>query len=178
MSNFNKLHMNALLKAVWVDSEEKSSLTPKERDWLTNLHSMTKRLSAHCETLRVEVLGLYNAKECVLSEKEQKVLGNQGGILRQVVIYGDNEPWLCARTMIPDSTLTGQERVIADLGTIPLGLHVFKEKNVRRDEIEIANVNVDEHHLLARRSCLWVNNKLLLVSELFLPQAPIYKKEG
>lgn len=177
MSNFNKLNMDALLKAIWGGAAETSLLTPKETHWLTDLHSMTKRLSAHCEALRLEVLGLYDAKECVLSEKEQKLLGNQGGTLRQVVIYGDNEPWLCARTLIPDSTLTGREQDIAEL-SVPLGLRLFKEENVRRDEIEIACVDVSQHSLLARRSCLWVNDKLLLVSELFLPQAPIYKKES
>ncbi len=177
MSNFNKLHMNALLDAIWYGAIKQKRLTENERNWLMDAHSMTERLKKHCETLSVELLSLQDAKEHLLSEKEHQVIGKEGGILREVLIYGDNLPWLCARTCIPNSTLTGKEQDIAHLGSIPLGYRIFKEEGVRRDEIEIAFVEVNGRHLLARRSCLWVNHKVLFVSELFLPQAPIYKKE-
>lgn len=178
MSHFNKLHISALMKATWDRASWQSLMTAKESEWLMDVDSMTERLKSHCESLTVEVIGIYEATPCKLSENERQFLQGESGLMREVVLYGDNHPWLCARTLMPNSTLTGQEKDIADLGAIPLGLRVFKHANTRRDAIEIARIALDNRILLARCSCLWVNDKRLLVSELFLPKAPIYQEDS
>lgn len=178
MLHFNRLHINALVMAVWGGASWQKLMTPRESEWLMDVDSMTARLNGHCDALTVEIINIYEAKRSALSENERQFLGDEGCLIREVVLYGDNQPWLCARTLMPNSTLTGKEQDIAALGAIPLGKRVFKDGNTRRDAIEIARVELDQRYLLARRSRLWVNNKRLLVSELFLPQAPIYQKEG
>ncbi|PKF51271.1 chorismate--pyruvate lyase family protein [Enterovibrio nigricans] len=178
MSNFKRLHVSALMGANWEAPDWQQLETTKVGEWLLERHSMTERLKACCETLTVEVIGLYEIKKNTLSEDERALLGDEACLVREVVLSGDEQSWLCARTLVPKSTLTEQEKDIADLGAIPLGQRVFNQANARRDAIEVSTLFVDGQELLARRSRLWVNDKPMLVSELFLPHAPIYQEEG
>lgn len=177
MSYFNQLHISALMGACWNDFSEQTSATTKQMAWLMDNKSLTERLRAHCDELFVDVLGIYDVKKNVLSSKEIQLLGLQNCLVREVILSGDHVPWVCARTLIPNSTLTGQEKDIANIGAMPLGQRLFSDKSTRRDAIETACIKVDEQYLWARRSRLWTNDKPLLVSELFLPQAPIYQKD-
>ncbi|MDD1793508.1 chorismate lyase [Enterovibrio makurazakiensis] len=178
MSNFKRLYVEALLAANWVAPDWQLLEKTKEGGWLLERHSMTERLKACCRTLTVEVLGLHEVGKEVLSNNERELLGDQACLVREVVLSGDDTPWLCARTLVPMSTLTEREQDIADLGAVPLGQRVFNQANARRDAIEVAHLVCDGQALLARRSRLWVNDKPMLVSELFLPHAPIYQEEG
>ncbi|WP_394212399.1 chorismate--pyruvate lyase family protein [Enterovibrio calviensis] len=178
MSDFKQLHVKALVEANWEAPDWQPLEKTKEGEWLLERHSMTERLKACCRTLTVEVLGLHDVEKGVLSDSERDLLGDQACLVREVVLSGDDVPWLCARTLVPMSTLTEQEQDIAELGAVPLGQRVFNQANARRDAIEVAHLMFDGQVLLARRSRLWVNDKPMLVSELFLPHAPIYQEEG
>lgn len=178
MSDFKQLHIQALVEANW-ETPDWQRLEPTwEGNWLLERHSMTERLKAHCDTLTVDVLGLHEIERGALSESERALLGDETCMVREVVLSGDDTAWLCARTLVPMSTLTEQEKDIAELGAVPLGHRVFNQANARRDAIEVAHLTIDGTVLLARRSRLWVNEKPMLVSELFLPHAPIYQEEG
>lgn len=74
------------------------------------------------------------------------------------------------------TTLTGQEQDLAQLGEMPLGFRVFTDRSARRDALVVANVGTENQPIWARRSRLWLNDKPLLVAELFLQEAPIYKE--
>ncbi|WP_150137698.1 chorismate lyase [Candidatus Enterovibrio escicola] len=174
MLNFRLLHMSALMSANWKALDRQQLETTTQSEWLRELHSMTDRLKCYCVTLDVNVLGLHQCEVNVLTESERSLLGNEACFVREVLLFGDNMPWLYARTLVPMSTLTEQEEDIVYLGAVPLGQRVFSRTNARRDEIEVATVVIEGKTLLARRSRLWANNKPMLVSELFLPQAPIY----
>ncbi|MEZ8026231.1 chorismate--pyruvate lyase family protein [Enterovibrio norvegicus] len=178
MSDFKQLHVSALMGANWEAPDWQQLETTRKGEWLLEAHSMTERLQACCATLDVEVLGLHQCDMETLTSSERELLGHEGCLVREVVLSGDNMPWLCARTLVPMSTLTEKEEDIAQLGAVPLGQRVFTQANARRDAIEVATVIVKGEALLARRSRLWVNNKPMLVSELFLPHAPIYQEEG
>ncbi|STQ77887.1 chorismate--pyruvate lyase family protein [Grimontia hollisae] len=178
MSKFKELHLQALMDAVWEEPEWQRLEASPVGSWLLERHSMTERLKAHCRTLTVELLGLYEIEQSALSYDESTLLGDQACMVREVVLSGDGKAWLCARTLVPKSTLTEKEQDIAELGAVPLGQRVFNQANARRDAIEVATVMVEGQPLLARRSRLWVNEKPMLVSELFLPHAPVYQEEG
>ncbi|MFT4836683.1 MAG: chorismate--pyruvate lyase, partial [Psychromonas sp.] len=75
-----------------------------------------------------------------------------------------------------------------EIGTDSLGKFLFQDPSMRRDKIEVAqfpvysavhqlctvlNQEVD-FPLWGRRSLFYVNNKALLVSEVFLPASGIY----
>ncbi|WP_227631617.1 chorismate lyase [Klebsiella pneumoniae] len=53
----------------------------------------------------------------------------------------------------------------------------FSADNVKRDALQVGWVETELGRLLARRSRLWMNNKPMLVTELFLATSPIYSKE-
>jgi chorismate lyase len=90
--------------------------------------------------------------------------------LREIVLYGDNVPWLLGRTVIPEKTLSGPDRALVDLGTLPLGRYLFGGGNLTRDYIQVGRQN----EFWARRSLLRLSGKPLLLTEVFLPASPLY----
>ncbi len=177
MSDFKQLHIQSLTKAIWSPPQWESVKSTIEQDWLQDVSSMTKRLKTHCETFNVQLLAIEPVPAEALSENEAILLGDGACLAREVVLLGNHIPWVCARTLIPMTTLTEQEKDLAELGKVPLGERLFADKSTYRDEIQLAHIDIEGKSLLARRSRLWINNKPMLVAELFLPDAPIYHEE-
>jgi len=89
-----------------------------------------------------------------------------------------------ARTVIPASSLRGRLRRLSMLGTRPLGALLFADPGMRRDAPEIARIHPGHDIFLqavqhsrarpaaiwGRRSVFYLDNKPLLVSEIFLPE--------
>ncbi|MGR5120636.1 chorismate lyase [Vibrio astriarenae] len=149
----------------------KDSLT---RNWLTEQGSLSLLLEKHCNDLTVELLqsDMKSPTDLALSESEH--LPNEDYLLRKVILKGDQQPWVLGRTLIPQSSMIGETHNLADQGEIPLGFTVFKSTKVRRDSLQVGETVVAGKLLLARRSRLWVDERPILVAELFLPNAPIY----
>ena len=69
-------------------------------DWLMELGSMTRRFERHCAKVRVEP-----QRECFVT---REALGDEANHLpdsprywlREVVLLGDDQPWLLGRTVI------------------------------------------------------------------------------
>ncbi|VTP62450.1 Chorismate--pyruvate lyase [Leclercia adecarboxylata] len=72
--------------------------------------------------------------------------------------------------MVPESTLTGPEMALQQMGKTPLGRYLFTSSELTRDFIEIGH----EAGLLGRRSRLRLSGKPLMLTELFLPASPLY----
>ncbi|SFU74988.1 chorismate lyase [Xenorhabdus koppenhoeferi] len=140
-------------------------------DWLMEVGSMTRRFEQYCQQVSVAPF-----RECFITAEE---LGDESDHLpvsekywlREIVLYGDNIPWLLGRTVIPEETLTGPDRKLVDVGTIPLGRYLFSGNNLTRDYIQIGQQN----HCWVRRSLLRLSGKPLLLTEVFLPESPVYK---
>jgi len=108
------------------------------RDWLMEPGSMTRRFEAHCQQVNIEPqqecfitheqLGVEEAKHLPFSERYW---------LREVVLLGDDQPWLLGRTLIPEETLTGPDSALVDLGTLPLGRYLFSSPDLTRDYIHM-----------------------------------------
>lgn len=161
----------SLLTAIqWLDDED-PPLTPAEKEWLLETGSMTRRLERYCRTLSVRRgrEGWFPAGE---SGEETALLPASARYwLREVVLCGDGQPWLAGRTLIPEAVLTGPEGALTTLGDTPLGRWLFREGAPVRDYIQLGRTG----SLWARRSCLRSNGKPLLLTELFLPDAPLYR---
>lgn len=146
------------------------ALTAPLLDWLMEEDSMTRRFERHCQKVTVKIL-----REGFVSAKEA---GADAGLLpaeprywlREILLCGDNEPWLAACTLLPESTLHGPEQKLQQLGTQPLGRYLFASSTLTRDFIEPGRSN----DLWGRRSLLRLSGKPLLLTELFLPSAPLY----
>lgn len=105
-----------------------------------------------------------------LYPEEAKWLSNRLGIERVVILKGDGEPWIFARSLIPFDLY--YHSPLQNLGETPLGLRVFCDPNARRDQLQLAQCQT----WWARRSRLWCQKRPLLVSELFLTASPAYAK--
>ena len=139
--------------------------------WLAEQNSLTKRFMRHCQRLSVSV----QREEFILCEaiqEERHLLPLCSRYwLREVILSGDGQAWLAARTVIPESTLSGPEEKLRYSGNTPLGQALFSSPALTRDFIEYGQAA----SLWARRSRLCLSGKPLLLTELFLPDAPLYR---
>jgi len=104
------------------------------------------------------------------------------GLVREVHLLCRQRPWVFARTVIPVQTMTGSVRRLARLGSRPLGGLLFADPSVRRGALEIARIapghslygtatgGTNGAPIWGRRSVFHLDNKPLLVSEVFLSE--------
>jgi len=142
-------------------------------DWLLLEDSMTKRFEQHCTQVTVRIV-----REAFISQSdclpEASLLPHSERYwLREIILCGDDEPWLLGRTVVPESTLEGPELALQRLGSTPLGRYLFSSTSLTRDYIQIGRSEA----LWGRRSRLRLSGKPLLLTELFLPNSPLYKEE-
>lgn len=146
--------------------------------WLLDKGSLTQKLIEKSHgNFHVEVLQ-QSIQAVTFSEKRAlQIPQRQWAVSREVVLYGNQIPWVYARTVIPLSTLQGRLRQLYYLGNKPLGEALFKDPTMQREAVEVAQfhyqqlpsmLNVSEP-TWGRRSVFRLSNKPLLVSEIFLP---------
>ncbi len=144
------------------------------REWLLLEDSMTKRFENHCEHVSVTLLFEDFVTPGALLAQERTLLpADERYWLREILLCGDGAPWLAGRTVVPQSTLNGPELALQKLGTTPLGRYLFTSSTLTRDFIETGRSDA----LWGRRSRLRLADKPLLLTELFLPQSPLYQEE-
>lgn len=167
-------YLQALREMHWQSPEVFVFEDSLSREWLTEQGSLSLLLEKCCNNLSVELLQSDMRKPTELALSESEHLPFEDYLLRKVILKGDGQAWVLGRTLIPNSSLTGETHDLANQGEIPLGFTVFKRSDVSRDSLQIGRVSIAGHTLLARRSRLWVGGSPILVAELFLPNAPIY----
>lgn len=155
-------------------------------DWLLDPNSLTAKLKRHSETFAVQVLG---QREAPLLGNETRWLGAlPGGVVREVILWCDQQPWVFARSVFPLQALAAAELKLAQLGNQPLGEHLFKQPDLRRSAVEVSQFlpdsKVGELHqqlgfkpqtLWGRRSCFHAADQQLLVAEVFIGASPLAK---
>lgn len=177
MNQSTSLYLSAIRSILW--EEPKGFSFPEGIHVQTVLEqgSLSRLLAQHCQQLKVNVLNNQPIAQDCLSDDEQSLLLPENCWLREVVLQGDNTPWVIGRTLIPESTIRDPQHDLSKQGDRPLGLTVFSADNVYRDALQVGWVKTPHGRLLARRSRLWMNHKPMLVAELFLPKSPVYSKE-
>lgn len=144
------------------------------REWLLLEDSMTQRFESHCSCVSVMLLFEdFVTSDALLAQEAALLPADPRFWLREILLCGDGEPWLAGRTVVPQSTLNGPELALQALGTTPLGRYLFTSSTLTRDFIETGRSG----ELWGRRSRLRLANKPLLLTELFLPQSPLYQEE-
>jgi chorismate--pyruvate lyase len=104
--------------------------------------------------------------------------------VREVILWGDNQPWVFARSIIPQRLC---ESDFVNLNTKPLGQLLFNDKRFKRLPFEVTNMCVSkafladlhissEMDLWGRRSAFSFEDIKLTVSEVFLPSSPAYQE--
>lgn len=174
------------LNAQW-QTPPSTLINKKLLDWLLDPSSLTARLKTHCNEFRVEVLG-QKMTQCSTTEATEDIAVGEDVLVREVLLFCDNKPQVFARSLLPLKSLTGEEKQLAELGDRSLGQVLFNNSDLVRKRIEIASFNekstvsplvkklgLDEKVLLwGRRSVFILQNKPIMVAEVFLPESFAY----
>lgn len=161
-------------------------------DWLLESDSLTAKLKRYCETFHVEVLG-QKIEPCSELESNSAIAAGEKVLVREVLLYCDNKPQVFARSLLPLSTLTDEDKNLAELGTKPLGHVLFNDPSLERKNLEISSFDQSstvarlvrklafaatiDHKMWGRRSLYYIHNKPLMVAEVFLPGAFAYQSD-
>lgn len=170
-------------------SEQKLSIALSS--WLLNENSLTQHLQSHCDAFRVEVLG-QKIMPCSKGEACHVIAEGQQVLVREVLLYCDEQAHVFARTLIPLDSLTGEQQALSELGNQPLGQIIFNNPSLVRASIELSEFSLEStvgqlsyslntpatpitlKSLWGRRSLFYIEGKPLLVAEVFLPPALAY----
>ena len=150
------------------------------QEWLLDRGSLTSRLIAaskgefHVEVVR-QLFGVPRLDERQALGMKRPALA----LIREVILFGQSEPWVFARSLLPLSSLTGTLRHLRKQGNRPLGAFLFSQPHLARSAIAVAEISRDHGYvpnnlvgdrlLWGRRSVFYLQQKPLLVSEVFLP---------
>jgi len=152
--------------------------------WLFDQGSLTRKILLSCENeFRVEVLSQQWQRPMLNEALRLNVHPEHRALIREVLLYCGNTPWVFARSVLPRKTLSGRRRFIGKLGSRSLGEILFSDPTVQRDALEVAEIKKGQRMfkcataLLAqmpesvwgRRSVFYLHKKPLLVNEVFLP---------
>jgi len=178
------------MKANWQDA---ASYTVDEHllDWLLDPCSLTARFKKHCQQFRIEVLG-QQIQTCDSEEANEDIKAGEQVLVREVLLYCDNKPQVFARSLLPLTSLTGEEQELAHLGNQSLGQVLFNNSDLIRKNIEISPFDVkgllgkllaelslsSQDKMWGRRSTFVLHNKPLMVAEIFLPDSISYQLES
>lgn len=146
--------------------------------WLLDTCSLTQKLIEKSHgNFSVELIQ-QSIQQVLFSEKKAlHIAHRQWALIREVILYGQQTPWVYARTVIPLPTLHGPLRRLHYLGNKPLGEQLFTDPSMQREPVEIAQLPYEllpkklhiQESTWGRRSVFRLSNKPLLVTEVFLP---------
>lgn len=159
MHNYS-LYRQYLREMQW--QSDFSELKPMHRNWLSLQNSLTAALKQKCNEFKV--LPLFEG--WIMTEQEEQTgfhCDDDQCWLREVVLSGDGQEWIFARTFIPKRTFAFYSEEIFRLGEMSLGAWLFQQ-NVQRTEIKWG----ENHQHYARCSTLSLQQHPFFVSELFL----------
>src|SRR5690606_12036795 len=148
--------------------------------WLLDKGSLTAKLTSFSQgRFHVEVVRQIITRPALSEQQSLKMRDHEWTLVREVVLYGKGEPWVFARSVIPLTSLTGSLRHLRKQDVRPLGAFLFSQPHLQRSAIAVSCINRHHHYLpvslegdeplWGRRSVFSLEQKSLLVSEVFLP---------
>jgi len=147
--------------------------------WLQVQGSFTRALQRQCRRRFYVAVGHEGFGRPAQEEAHRLGLApRQLAWIREVCLYGDNTPWVLARTIIPQGCLTGRGRRLRNLGNKPLGAFLFSSPEWTRGSLETGLCQASNawQPRLARRSLFYCGSQALMVGEYLLPA--LYLADG
>lgn len=164
---------------LWLGADQlHPALAEGVADWLLDAGSLTQRLTALSGgTFGISVL---DEGWMPLRSDECATLGVTEacqGWVREVCMFGQEQPWVFARSVALRSILEGAGLALDGLGNRPLGELLFGEHTAfQRGAFQVARYPADwlpaalrRENLWSRRSCFQRDALGVLVTEVFLP---------
>lgn len=157
----------------------KSELPIALQRWLFNDGSLTARLLALFQgDLKVEIISQYWGSPRTDEALAMAIAPRAKVLIREVILHGGGQACIYARSILPYRSLTGPMRAMRKLDNRPLGAWLFSQPNMRRGPLTVANFQNNDIELpifarrnkplWGRRSVFYIEDKPLLVSEVFL----------
>ena len=180
----DKIKFPVNLSENWQSPKECQIGCPTLKNWLLNTGSLTERLQAHCHTFRLEVI---RYQKHLVSHADAEKIGCDSNevFIREVMLFGDDVPWVFAQTIMPESLFEDLAKNLANLGNKPVGSIIFNDTNFFRQPFELITLPMDNslssdlciastQPLWGRRSVFSYQKYKMMISEVFLPFAPAY----
>jgi chorismate--pyruvate lyase len=156
---------------------------PRLRGWLLDRGSLTQRIQARCSGFNVNLLAQRRMRIGFQEYEVLRVPRNQHCLVREVALKCDATPVVFAHSVLEARALRGPWRMLASLGTRPLGAALFADPRVRRLPLRFRAIRRGDalyrracrhlerppHSLWARRSLFVLRGSRLMVTEVFLP---------
>lgn len=164
-------------------------IDPLWRSWLLDRGSLTQRLisasNGHFRVRKLQQSWQYpTPSEAACLQLKPRQLA----MVREVELLCHNQPWVYARSVFPQATLTGRLRCLKKLDARPLGALLFNDPSMRRTHFEVAALNnaelsgyfntTSDRFFWGRRSLFFIDEKPLLVSEIFLPALELHARSN
>lgn len=144
-----------------------AKLRPPHKTWLLSQGSLTAYLMTLSQgNFKVHVQHEAWQKPTLDERLSLKLHHYHYAWVREVALLGHHQPWVMARSIIPQHTLVGRGRRLKYLGSRSLGSLLFK--GGKRGQLVICAPNSQQNHW-TRRSLFYYANRPLLVQESFLP---------
>lgn len=172
-------------KALQWTPPEQLELTPTQADWLLYEGSLTERLKQAGQQFSVKLLG--QQLLAPNTEEKQRLKGKDQAVIREVLLYCNEKPWVFARSLFSPSAENTNTLNLEQLGNQSLGESLFARSDLHCGQIEVAEVALphpvallnqqwfgQNHRLLGRRRIFSTGGEQLLVSEIFLQPSPLY----
>lgn len=172
---------------IWQAYRPLMQLPSSAKSWLLDEGSLTARLIKESQG-RFAVQRLRQEWQ-VPALNERQALGlhtREMALVREVFLLCHDQPWVYARSVLPQRSLTGSLRVLRRLKNRSLGSFLFKNPHLQRDAFEICQLDKAsayipmplEQAIYGRRSVFTLEKKPLLVSEFFLPACSMYQHKA
>jgi chorismate--pyruvate lyase len=176
------------IPSLWAEPNQFIIPNPCLENWLLDTGSLTERLQSRCISFHLTLIGQRQA-DITLEEfnrvcAPQQQFNPQEWQVREVLLWGDNQPWIFARSIIPQKLCVSD---FVNLNTKPLGQLIFNDKRFKRMPFEVTNMCSSkaflaqlhissEMDLWGRRSVFSFEGLKMSVSEVFLPSSPAYQE--
>ena len=176
------------IPSLWAEPDQFTIPSPILKNWLLDTGSLTERLQSQCTSFHLTLIG-QRQSEITLEEFQrvcspEQQLNQKEWQVREVLLWGDNQPWVFARSIIPQRLCEGD---FVNLNTKPLGQLIFNDKRFKRMPFEVthmcpskvflAQLHIrSENELWGRRSAFSFEDLKMTVSEVFLPSSPPYQE--
>ncbi len=149
-----------------------SDLAAKWHPWLSDDGSLTTRLTQLAKgDFHVEILNEGWGKARADEHSALSVKPGDDVWIREVLLFGEDKPWVYARTVMNQAAINGELKEFTKVGTRPLGAILFNSDVCTRGPIDVALAELSSIDLPrpSRRSCFYYANHPIIVAESFLP---------
>ena len=155
------------------------------RSWLLDDGSLTQHLVDTGRRFSVERRRQQWERPTLDECQRLEIASREKALIREVLLRLDGEAVVFARSVFPESTLSGPLLRLRRLANQSLGAFLFARRDMRRSPFEIARLHADHNYVpdevlgdatvWARRSCFRIAERSILVAEAFLPGFPSWQ---